>query len=282
LFSRASRIPLDPRSLSLPSIGALVGFYYACLGFPVKQTWLDAIKAGNCDTFEGLTYSNAARYCPDADVTIMGHLAQQGQNVCSTKPKLPATAPMLPSVSPPEAIVASNLVIVTVVPLSRLYTDNTGRFPVRACSGNQYVMIAYHANGNLILQQAFPTKSDCHRLASYNSIMTRLVAQGLLVDLQILNNKVSAAYKQAITFTWKAEFQLVPPDMHQQNRAEPAIRTFKDHFIAILASINSAFLPYLWDLLLPQAKLTLNLLRQANLNPRISVWEYFQGPFDFN
>jgi hypothetical protein len=30
-------------------MGALVGFYHACLGFPVKQTWLDAIKAGNCN-----------------------------------------------------------------------------------------------------------------------------------------------------------------------------------------------------------------------------------------
>jgi hypothetical protein len=73
--------PFDPRSLDLPSIGALVGFYHACLGFPVKQTWLEAIKAGNCDSFDGLTYTNAARYCPDADETIMGHLAQQHQNV---------------------------------------------------------------------------------------------------------------------------------------------------------------------------------------------------------
>jgi hypothetical protein len=60
LASRAAGTPFDPRSLDLPSIGALVGFYHACLGFPVKQIWLDAIKAGNCDTFEGLTYSNAA------------------------------------------------------------------------------------------------------------------------------------------------------------------------------------------------------------------------------
>jgi hypothetical protein len=65
----------------------LVGFYHACLGFPVQQTWLDTIKASNCDTFDGLTYSNAARYCPDADKTIMGHLAQQRQNVWSKKPK---------------------------------------------------------------------------------------------------------------------------------------------------------------------------------------------------
>jgi hypothetical protein len=282
LAARASRIPFNPRSLDLPSIGALVGFYHACLGFPVKQTWLNTIRTGKCDTFDGLTYSNAARYCPDADKTIMGHLAQQRQNVHSTKPKPPAIVALLPSVSPPEAIMASNFVVVTVVPLSRLYTDNTGRFPVWAGSGNQYVMIAFHADGNLILQQAFLTKSDHHRIAAYNATMTWLAAQGLSVDLQILDNEASAAYKQAITFTWKAKFQLVPPDMHQQNRTEWAIRTFKVHFIAILAGVDTNFPPYLWDLLLPQAELTLNLLQQATLNPWISTWEYFQGPFDFN
>jgi hypothetical protein len=81
LATRAAGTPFDPRSLDLPSIGALVGFYHACLGFPVKQTWLNAIKAGNCNTFEGLTYSNAAKYCLDANEMIMGHLAQQRQNV---------------------------------------------------------------------------------------------------------------------------------------------------------------------------------------------------------
>jgi hypothetical protein len=101
MAARASSTPFDPRSLDLPSIGALVGFYHACLGFPVKQTWLEAIKAGNCDTFEGLTYSNAAKYCPDADETIMGHMAQQRQNVRSTKPKQPPPVPLV--VLPPPA-----------------------------------------------------------------------------------------------------------------------------------------------------------------------------------
>jgi hypothetical protein len=55
LAAHAAGTPFDPRSLDLPSIGALVAFYHACLGFPVMQTGLDAIKAGNCDTFNGLT-----------------------------------------------------------------------------------------------------------------------------------------------------------------------------------------------------------------------------------
>jgi len=131
LAARTSGTPFDPRSLDLPSIGALVGFYHACLGFPGKQFWLDAIKAGNCDTFDGLTYSNAAKYCLNADETIMGHLAQQRQNVRSTKPKQEPT-PVLLVALPTPAATASNQVFIVTQPLSKLFTNDTGRFPVRA------------------------------------------------------------------------------------------------------------------------------------------------------
>ena len=282
--AQSARPPFDPRSIDLPSVGALVGFYHACLGFPVKQTWLEASKAGNLDSFDGLTYSNIARYCPDSDETILGHLAQQRQNVRSTRHRQLRAPSGLPNpiIDLTTPALASNELFLNVLPLSKLYTDDTGRFPVKARSGNQYIMIAYHADGNVILQQPFKTKSDAHRLAAYNIIMTRLAAKGLSVDLQIMDNEASAAFKQAITFAWRAKFQLVPPDMHRRNRAERAIRTFKNHFISILAGVDPAFPPYLWDLLLPQAELTLNLLRQSSLNPKISAWEYFNGPFDFN
>ncbi len=119
LASRAAGTPFDPRSLDLPSIGALVGFYHACLGFPVKQAWLDAIKAGNCDTFDGLTYPNAAKYCPDTDETIMGHLAQQRQNARLTKPKQPTPLPLV--YLPPPFATPSNQVFVMTQPVSELF-----------------------------------------------------------------------------------------------------------------------------------------------------------------
>jgi hypothetical protein len=147
LAAQSSRTPFDPCSLNLPSVGALVGFYHACLGFPVKQTWLEAIKAGNCNSFDRLTYANAARYCPDTDETIMGHLAQQHQNVWSTKPKPPAPnqALLTPAISPQPSTLPSNEIYIRIYPISKLYKDDTGWFPIKACSGNQYVMIAYHA-----------------------------------------------------------------------------------------------------------------------------------------
>ena len=71
--------------------------------------------------------------------------------------------------------------------------------------------------------------------------------------------------------------------MHCGNQAEHAICTIKNHFLAILVEVDSDFPPHIWDLLLPQAKLALNLLRQSTIHPRISAWEFFhfQGPFDF-
>ncbi len=115
--------------------------------------------------------------------------------------------------------------------------------------------------------------------------MERLAARGLSVDLNIRDNEASAGadFKQVITESWKTKFQLVPPDLHWRNKAERMIRHFKNHFLSLLAGVDATFLPYyLWDLLLPQAKLTVNLLCQATINPKISTWEYFNGPFDFN
>ena len=50
----------------------------------------------------------------------------------------------------------------------------------------------------------------------------------------------------------------------------------------MLAGVVTDFPCILWDLLTPQAVIQLNMLRQATLNPRISAWEYFNGPFDYD
>jgi hypothetical protein len=107
-------------------------------------------------------------------------------------------------------------VFLRVYSISKLYTDDTGWFPVRARSGNQYVIIVYHTDRNLILQQAFQKKADKHRIPAFNTIMARLAACGS-VDLNIRDNEASADFKRVITESWKTNFQLVLPDMHQKH-----------------------------------------------------------------
>jgi hypothetical protein len=64
---------------------------------------------------------------------------------------------------------------------------------------------------------------------------------------------------------------LPPPGIHRRNAAERAIRTFKNHFIAGLCGVDQYFPLHLWDRLLPQAILTLNLLRGSRINPKLSA-----------
>jgi hypothetical protein len=80
----------------------------------------------------------------------------------------------------------------------------------------------------------------------------------------------------------KVWYQLVPPDVHHRNAAKQAIQTFKSHFLAIIVGLPPAFPRYLWDLLLPQTELTLNLLCQFSVTPSMFAWEYFNGPFNYN
>ena len=59
----------------------------------------------------------------------------------------------------------------------------------------------------------------------------------------------------------------MPPDIHRYNAAERVIRTFKAHFLSILAGISPDFLKFLWDYLLTKTEMTLNFLRKSTLDP---------------
>ena len=86
--------------------------------------------------------------------------------------------------------------------------------------------------------------------------MTRLTNHRHGVDLQILDNEFSEAYKLHIEEKWGSKFQLVTYDVYCRNIAKRAIRNFKAHFLAILARISDSFPNYFWDRLLPQTELT--------------------------
>ena len=98
----------------------------------------------------------------------------------------------------------------------------------------------------------------------------------------MLYNEASQDLKAAMTKKFTS-YQLVPPHTYQANAAERAtIQTFKNHFKAGLASLDPQFPVKEWDRILDQAFLTLNLLRAARSNPKLSVYAYLFGSFDFN
>ena len=82
--------------------------------------------------------------------------------------------------------------------------------------------------------------------------MKRLADRGHQVDVQILDNKVSAEFKKSIVDDWGATYQLVPPNVNQRNIAERAIRTFKAFFLSVLAGVDPDFTKFVWNTFLGQ------------------------------
>ena len=74
---------------------------------------------------------------------------------------------------PPLGNESVNELHVNVLHQIKLYMDDTMRFPTRARSVNQYVMVAYHSS-NVILFEPFASRKDKHRLVAYNFIMQKL------------------------------------------------------------------------------------------------------------
>ena len=78
------------------------------------------------------------------------------------------------------------------------------------------------------------------------------------------------------------QLELVPPVTHRRNAAEVAIHNFKAHFLSVLAVTVQYFPPSLWDRLLPQAEITISLLRQSNETPKVLAYAHLSGPFNYN
>jgi hypothetical protein len=149
---------------------------------------------------------------------------QRHQNIRSTS-KIPiANSPT------PDTDMGSktHLVYAVVVDQGQLYTDLTGKFPVRSSKGNSYVIVCYVCDCNYVRFIPMKSRSASEWVKSYDTIHQELTVKGFKPRLQTLNNEASTSLKRFFT-TNDVAYQLVSPHCHRRNSIERAIRTFKEH-----------------------------------------------------
>ena len=264
-------------------------YAHAIFFSPVPATMLKALQRKYIHGIPGLNINTFKTNLPHTIATTKGHLDQVRQNKQSTKQTPPDPFLQLPpetqedfQPTPTPDGVPSELCYTALwdTHSGKTFSDLTGRFIVPSSTGNNYVFLLYHYDSNSIHVRALPDRRGTTLLHAYKQIHDKLVRHGCRPLLHTLDNECSQALKDYL-HTTETKFQLVPPGIHRRNNAERAIRTFKNHFIAGLCSTDPDFPLHLWDKLLPQAELTLNLLRGARTNPRLSAHEYLHGRYDF-
>jgi hypothetical protein len=143
-------------------------------------------------------------------------------------------------------------------------------------------MVMVENDSNAILVEPMNSKKDNGMIQAYDALVLRLKRAGIIPKKHVLDNEVSNTMKNHIRDDLKFTMELVPPGCHRRNAAEVAIRNFKSHFLSVLAGTADNFPPSLWDRLLPQTEITLNLIRQSNATPTVSAYAHLSGPFDYN
>ena len=159
--------------------------------------------------------------------------------------------------------------------------DITGAFPVQSFKNMQYIFVAYIYDLNPIIVRPMPNRTNASFIAAFTEVFHILQAQQYQLVLNVMDNECSKAVEKHIKKN-KMKIQLVPLHNHHVNAAKCAIGTFKEHFVAALATVDMLYPLQLWDKFLPQVELTLNLSRFSQRNPDISANLKLYSPFDFS
>ncbi len=134
---------------------------------------------------------------------------------------------------------------------------------------------------NAILVKPIANVDDRSIYDAYKEVFETLEAKGYKPKMNVMDNQATKYIKQFLTKK-ECKLQVVEPHNHRVNAAERAIQTFKDAFIATLATTDRDFPLQLWDKLALQVQDTLNLLWASRINPDISAYEALSGPYNWD
>ena len=245
---------------------------HAVCGYPVKTAWR---KAGIFVGWPPLTEKNINKYYPETVETPKGQMNQQQQNVRSTKTPFKEchTAAAL------RGKKMKDIYVRTYDTRETSFSNQTGQFSKHSKPGH---MVFVEIDSNAIMMEPMKSRKDAEMIRAYNVLVQRLQIANIHPRKHVLDNKISENTKQHIKEKYKFELEMVLPGCHQRNAAKVAIRNFKAHFLSIPAGTADSFPLHLWDRLLPQTEITLNLLRQSNATPMVSAYAHLSGPFDYN
>ena len=190
-------------------------YLHAAAFSPVPTTWIKAIQKGFFTSWPGLTAKVVGRYLPKSIATNKGHLDQTRKNVRSTQPKeTELTEPEGERLDHP-----THQILASIEHVGRVYTDQTGRFPVTSSSGHKYICILYAYDANAILAKPIKSRTGTDILRAYTKMHKYLTQWGFKPRTHWLDNEAAQSIKYFDTNN-SVTYQLVPPGMHRGNIAE--------------------------------------------------------------
>jgi hypothetical protein len=148
----------------------------------VKETFLDAIRAGNYATWSGLTTTLIAKHFPDLEETQKGHMKGQRKGIQSTKVREQVGIKNEPGTEflPQQPMKKQHDIFVLIYELAdEIHTNQTGAFPITSQCGYQYIMVGIHLDVNYIFCKLMKNRTENKMIKAYERMGWRMKNSGL-------------------------------------------------------------------------------------------------------
>ena len=142
-------------------------------------------------------------------------------------------------------------------------------------------MIIHEIDGASTWVEVMNNRTEGEMIKARCRSLLRMKQQGIMPAHQVIDNKISQAYKDDIRDLGMT-YQLLPPDDHRHNIAERAIQTWKNLFVGVLSRAAAIFPLHLLCQAIPQAERQLVLLSMSDVNPKISSYAHVYGQHNYN
>ena len=188
----------------------------------------------------GLTAARVRRFIKVVEETKMGHMDQQRQGTFLTKtvlidPDKKEEVPQLPNNN------CSHHVYMTITDLDvKLYSVQTGRFPITSNRKNCYVVILYAVDGNYIKEYPIKSHHLSQLLKAYDNVYDFLQVRGYRPHLHKMDNETSKDVEIFIA-EQQAKAQYTLADIHRTDIANRCCCTRKNHFTDVRAGAPPSF-----------------------------------------
>ena len=178
----------------------LIQYIQQCLFSPTTATLIKAINNNQLLSFPGLTSEAVAKHLQPSTATMKGHMHRNRKNIQSTrKPVSHNTEDTTPTAEANATCEVYCFAALADSIKGTIYSDLTGKFPIRLYKGNQYIFLAYVYDANAILVRPMRNREATSMVTAFQDIYEYLTQRNFKPQLHVMDNECSKAVQQYIT-----------------------------------------------------------------------------------
>jgi hypothetical protein len=139
-----------------------------------------------------------AKYFPESDKTIKGHVRKTKSGLRSTKTRVENESDIddinnttMSLTHPPTKQKESVLMLFDLSNEAQrlMYTNQTGKFPKKSSKGNHYIMVLIEIDSNAVLVEAMKNRSAREMIRAYLVLVSCLRNAGVSPKMHIVDNE---------------------------------------------------------------------------------------------